>query len=452
VHFNLDRRWEYTIMNLRNVVAGALCVVAIAMSIVLPSLASAEVVRAVEYYHQAFEHYFVTANPTEVAAFDSGMFQGWWRTGQRYRVDDAPAADLVPVCRFYTSAFAGKASHFFTASPTECASLKKSPHWTYESVAFYARVPDAQGNCGAGIAAIHRLFNNGQGGAPNHAYTAYDDKKNTLVGAGWIQEGVAYCTPLAAADPMAQTLVLNGSTWDLPAPAAFLSATVDGRVRTQFVPITARSIEGAVYDFAYYGLAVPPTPIMHNGQSPSCNGWGCSGAAAWDPLAGAYVLFIDVYADKKWAGIMWTFDNAQGPTTPVCMMGIWDNVVSHQPYIPSPFQDYIFSGCEPGVANTCGNVRVVPVCVSLKVALAASVTDPLPVIVPPVMFRLGSDVRKAPALLVIVPPTTLITDGAPAKKPNESPLFDWRNAPAFTVVGPCPRRPVWPPPNVATVP
>ena len=64
--------------------------------------ASAEVVRAVEYYHQAFEHYFVTANPAEIAALDSGVFQGWWRTGQRYRVDDAPGADLVPVCRFFT--------------------------------------------------------------------------------------------------------------------------------------------------------------------------------------------------------------------------------------------------------------------------------------------------------------------------------------------------------------
>jgi len=332
--------------------AAVMFVVSTALMGTLAPPASAEAVRAVEFYHQAFEHYFVTANPAEIAALDSGAVSGWWRTGQRYRVDDTLGPDLVPVCRFYTSAYAGKASHFFTASAAECEHVKTMSDWNYEGVAFYARVPDAAGNCAAGTAPINRLFNNGQGGAPNHAYTADDAKLNTLVDAGWVSEGVAYCTPLAAADPMAQTLVLNGSTWDLPAPAAFLSVTVDGRVRTQFAPITARSIETAVYDFAYYGLAVPPTPIQHIGQSSSCNGgWGCSGAAAWDPLAGAYVLFIDVYAPKRWAGIVWTFDDAQGPTTPVCTMGIRDNVISHQPFVPHPFQSYLLSGCEPDVAN-----------------------------------------------------------------------------------------------------
>jgi hypothetical protein len=133
-------------------------VTAIAVTGILAPPARAEVVTAVEYYHQAFEHYFVTSNPAEIAALDTGMFQGWWRTGQRYRVDDAPAAGLEPVCRFYTAEFAGKASHFFTASAAECEYLKASPHWSYEGVAFYGRVPDAQDNCGAGTAAINRLW------------------------------------------------------------------------------------------------------------------------------------------------------------------------------------------------------------------------------------------------------------------------------------------------------
>ena len=241
------------------------------------------------------------------------------------------------------------------------------PDWTYEGVAFYARLPDAQGNCAAGTAAIHRLFNNGQGGAPNHAYTADAAKLNTLVGAGWVSEEVAYCTPLATADPMAQTLVLNGSTWDLPVPAVFLSVTVDGRVRTQFAPITDANTEAAVSWFAYYGLAVPPTPILHRGespQSPGCSDWGgCGGPAAWDPLAGAYVLLFDGYyvdsdpvnrvkMPREWWGMMWTFDDAQGPTTPTCTMGIGaNNVVSHDQYVQHPFQPYLLSSCEQGVAN-----------------------------------------------------------------------------------------------------
>jgi hypothetical protein len=331
---------------------------------VLAAPAAAEVVRAVEYYHQEFEHYFVTSNPLEIAALDGRVFKGWWRTGQRYRVDTSPADGLVPVCRFYTSAYAGKASHFFTASESECAHVKTMPDWTYEGVAFYARAPDADGKCAAGTAVIQRLFNNGQGGAPNHAYTVDAKKLNALVGAGWISEGVAYCTPLAAGDPMAQTLVLNGSTWDLPVPAVFSTFfpdTVVGRVQIQFLPITDGSVEGAALWFEYYGLAVPPTPIMHDGEGLGNNGFGGGGPAAWDPVAGEYVVELDGYVDtdplnrvkipREWWGMIWTFDAAVGPTTPVCTMGIGDNGTNHQTGVAHPFQQWLFSGCEPGVAS-----------------------------------------------------------------------------------------------------
>src|SRR4029078_10722560 len=102
--------------------------------------ASADVVRAVEYYHSGIDHLFVTANPLEIDALDSGTVGGWLRTGQRFRVDDAAYHGLVPVCRFYTSAYAGKATHFFTASSSECEQLKTSSDWVYEGVAFYARL------------------------------------------------------------------------------------------------------------------------------------------------------------------------------------------------------------------------------------------------------------------------------------------------------------------------
>jgi Repeat of unknown function (DUF5648) len=97
--------------------------------------ASAETVSAVEYFHKDFEHYFVTSNPQEIALLDGGVFKGWWRTGQRYRVDDSPAPGLVPVCRFFTAEYAGKASHFYTASAAECEHVKNMPDWTYEGIA-----------------------------------------------------------------------------------------------------------------------------------------------------------------------------------------------------------------------------------------------------------------------------------------------------------------------------
>ena len=190
-----------------------------------PIPASAETVRAVEYYHKDFEHYFVTANPQEIALLDGGVFNGWWRTGQRYRVDDSPAPDLVPVCRFFTAEYGGKASHFYTASAAECEHVKTMPDWTYEGVAFHVRLPDADGKCAVGTAEINRLFNNGQGGAPNHAYTSDPAKRDLLVKFGWVSEGAAFCTPLAVGDPLTKTTVLAGSTWEFPATEIYDFAT-----------------------------------------------------------------------------------------------------------------------------------------------------------------------------------------------------------------------------------
>jgi serine protease len=335
----------------------ALAVISLATAVFSPAV-TAEVVHAVEYYHQAFEHYFVTADPTEIAALDSGAVSGWWRTGQRYRVDTAPGEGLLPVCRFYTSAYAGKASHFYTASVSECAHVKTMPDWTYEGVAFFARVPDVDGRCAAGTAPINRLFNNGQGGAPNHAYTTHIAKRDAMVLAGWAAEGVAYCTPLSTADPLAQMKALAGSTWNLPSPPRFSTPSVDwGTYRTVFSPLGARSSDAA-YAFSYYGLPVPPSPIWMLGESPSFNDWGGGGGgAAWDALSDAYVLVMygGYHEPAPYEAMAWIFDSAEGPVTPVCVMALFENRVPEPlflpPYRPHSFQPYLCSGCEQGVAN-----------------------------------------------------------------------------------------------------
>jgi hypothetical protein len=342
-----------------NAVAAIIFAASIAVMGTFAPPASAEIVRAVEYYHQAFEHYFVTADPAEIAALDSGVVGGWWRTGQRYRVDTAPAEGLVPVCRFYTSVYAGKASHFFTASAAECAVVKTMPDWTYEGVAFYARVPDAKGNCAAGTAPINRLFNNGLGGAPNHTYTAnIAGRRYELERAGWVSEGVAYCTPLALADPMAQTLILDKSTWNLPVPAIFSTSGIVGfpRIETAFHPEPYQN-GAAVVPFIKRYFYLPPAVVYHGNSQYEEYDYG--GGAGWDPIAGAYIMLLDgPHRPTKWDGIAWTFDNAEDPTAQVCAMATWDNRVSDIPtwpdkipYVPHPFQQYLLSGCEPGVAN-----------------------------------------------------------------------------------------------------
>ena len=311
---------------------------------ILPAPASAEVVRAVEYYHQEFEHYFVTSNPLEIAALDGGVFKGWWRTGQRYRVDDSPAAGLVPVCRFFTADYAGKASHFYTASAAECEHVKTMPDWTYEGIAFHVRLPNADGTCVAGTAAINRLFNGGQGGAPNHAYTSDPAKRDLLIKSGWISEGVVFCTPLAPGDAIAKTQELAGSTWTFPVGRAseyVFHANFAGPAYTEPAPV-------------YFGVPLHPAAI-HSGGSNFNYGY-----AAWDAIAGSYLYetqaqFVCSYAFGDCfpyvVGTAVLFDDSQGPGTPVCQMTVMGNLLSFEPPVWHPFQPYLWPGCTPGVAT-----------------------------------------------------------------------------------------------------
>jgi serine protease len=213
--------------------------------------------------------------------------------------------------------------------------------WTYEGVAFYARVPDAAGNCAAGTASISRLFNGGQGGAPNHAYTADPAKRNALVAAGWMAEGTAFCTPLADADPLAQTQVLVGARWSLPSSTLIYG---EDPIKTQFG--NAISVGGQDGKFAQFGFAQPQVWIYHFVND------AFNGLAAWDPLSASYVAVensgFEYLSDT---GVAWTFDDAGGSSMPVCTMSVFFNLVSVDPYKQHPFQPNLWSACEPGVAN-----------------------------------------------------------------------------------------------------
>jgi len=151
---------------------------------------------AVEYYYAAWNFYFETSFPDEIAALDGGAFGGAWkRTGQTFHVWPQSNASAVPVCRFFLTAFAPKSSHFYTASASECASLKLNPGWQYESIAFYIQIPAGYGTgngfCPQGTDALYRLYNNGMDGAPNHRYTTSLATFNTMLAQGWVFEGEA---------------------------------------------------------------------------------------------------------------------------------------------------------------------------------------------------------------------------------------------------------------------
>lgn len=161
-------------------------------------------VAVVEYYRPDLRHYFISADPLEIAALDAGQRFNWKRTGETFNVYAASTrSDDVtsPVCRFYGRPEKGLDSHFFSASKAECAAVEErfSDSWVLETPgAFSAFLPSALGTCPAGTRPIYRVYNNR--GDSNHRYVTSAAIRDQMVGQGWIAEGygpmaVAMCGP-----------------------------------------------------------------------------------------------------------------------------------------------------------------------------------------------------------------------------------------------------------------
>jgi len=273
------------------------------VALVASAPAHGGIARAVEFINYASGHYFQTADVPEAQLLLGGPWDygtDWVTTGQAHRVDDAPGPGLAPVCRFYTSAFAHKATHFFTAVQAECDAVKSNPSWFYEGIAFYAALPGAAGECTQGSIPIHRLYNNGQGGAPNHAYTPDAAKRDLLVQHGWIAEGTAYCAKLAD-EELPRLAALAGSTWD------FMSGTgVIFRSTFAASPKTDGSLDA---DLQHFGLPPAGVALAHAGPDGT-------GVAVFDRIAGVYGVAGFERADGYFFG--WTFGDPVGPFVPAC--------------------------------------------------------------------------------------------------------------------------------------
>jgi uncharacterized protein DUF5648 len=162
----------------------------------------------VEYYSPQLDHYFITAAADEIAQLDANPASGWKRTGQTFkawtRSQDAPPT-AKPVCRFYSR---GVNSHFYTGDANECQGLRSLEQkqradagakgqtflgWQYEGGVFYGLVPQS-GQCPAGTTPVYRMFNNrAMQSDSNHRFTA--DGLMHVAMQGWIDEGVAFCSP-----------------------------------------------------------------------------------------------------------------------------------------------------------------------------------------------------------------------------------------------------------------
>jgi hypothetical protein len=144
---------------------------------------------AIEYHHAGFDHYFATTIADELTKLDEGTFTGWLRTGLQFNMAAPGAAGTTSVCRLFSTAFGPKSSHFYSSDAAECALRKVDPHWQFEGDVFGLVPTDATGACASGAVPLFRLYNNGQGGAPNHRYTTSAAARQAMIEAGWISEG-----------------------------------------------------------------------------------------------------------------------------------------------------------------------------------------------------------------------------------------------------------------------
>ena len=143
----------------------------------------------VEFYNAAQDHYFITSDEHEIADLDTGVHHGWRRTGASFNAQVASMAGSSPVCRFYIPPALGD-SHFYSASPDECAQTHAAfPGFDYESPSvFHVALPDATtGTCPASTAPVYRLWN--QRADTNHRYTTDRVVWQQMRNAGWAAEG-----------------------------------------------------------------------------------------------------------------------------------------------------------------------------------------------------------------------------------------------------------------------
>ncbi|MGE5171214.1 MAG: hypothetical protein ACM3JC_12700 [Rudaea sp.] len=196
-------------------------VATVALFTALTTLARAGTLQAIEYYNASLDHYFVTALPAEIADLDAGTHPGWARTGQHFTVYDpgTPVAGTSPVCRFYAPD-ARLDSHFYSASPVECADViaRFSGIWLEETPnAFGIGLPDAMtGACPAGTIPVYRTWNNRADS--NHRFTTDPATAQAMVDRGYVAEGygpgplpVAMCAPTAGGAGAVPVCVLSAS-------------------------------------------------------------------------------------------------------------------------------------------------------------------------------------------------------------------------------------------------
>ena len=155
-------------------------------------------ITVVEFYNRALDHYFMSPLAPDIDALDTGKYEGWSRSGLTFNAFPSQASGgggVNPVCRFFIPPQHGN-SHFFSASPAECAvvldKMGTDPNFSgyiEESPnAFYIALPDTTtGACPVDTVPVFRLWN-GRFDS-NHRFTTDQLVRRWMVGRGYVAEG-----------------------------------------------------------------------------------------------------------------------------------------------------------------------------------------------------------------------------------------------------------------------
>ena len=248
-------------------------VVGVSFALAAATIARAATLESVEYYNAALDHYFVTALADEIAKLDAGTIAGWQRTGQRFAVFDpaTPVAGASPVCRFYGRPEAGLDSHFYSASPAECAEVLQGfgGAWMEETDdAFGVWLPDqASGQCPAASIPVYRLWN--QRHDSNHRFTTDLATLQTMIALGYKAEGYGPASaPVAMCAPTGEAPGSGGGVSDA-APKCTLSRTAqtDPPVAGGIVALKA-TCDATVGSYSWIGCASTTRVCVARESSP----------------------------------------------------------------------------------------------------------------------------------------------------------------------------------------
>ena len=222
----------------------------------------AATIEVVEFYHESLDHYFITAEPTEIRNLDTGVLKGWARTGQKF-VAASPASELPGtqgICRFYGKPERGLDSHFYPATQAECVTTREKYHpdtWFFESDnVFKLYLPDQNtGACPATTVPVYRAWNSRPD--VNHRYTTDRALHLSMLAKGYKEEGfggngkpvVAMCAlsatnPVAAGAPVPECTIAADTSFPKVGGSVTLTASCSNSP-TKYVWSDARCTAGS---------------------------------------------------------------------------------------------------------------------------------------------------------------------------------------------------------------